>query len=220
MSWQMRHQGSPKAVQGLTVAQIAQGLRDGLWSPTDEVRGPQDEEWAAIENHPQFAEVVEEVEDLPARFHGEEAHVDMNALIDVTMVLLIFFILTTTRSVAVQKIIPLPIITDAKTGKKVYHADQVKKYMITMQAVGERGKGLTIRVDGQPADVLSADRQGVDRKKLAALLEPLVRGQPPRTELLLEAQDVSWGLVVALQDSAKSAGVRIVHHRVPKTSGP
>src|SRR6516162_178167 len=131
MSWQVRHQGSPKAVQGLTVAQIAQGLRDGVWSLTDEVRGPQDEEWTAIENHQQFAEVVDEVEEPPARFHGEEAHVDMNALIDVTMVLLIFFILTTTRSVAVQKIIPLPIITDAKTGKKVYHADQVKKYMIT-----------------------------------------------------------------------------------------
>src|SRR5690348_4356674 len=101
MSWQVRHQGSPKAVPNLSVAQIVQGLRDGVWAPTDEVRGPQDTGWVALEEHPQFAEVVEDLEAPATRDHGDEAHVDMNALIDVTMVLLIFFILTTTRSMAV-----------------------------------------------------------------------------------------------------------------------
>src|ERR1700722_18499157 len=90
MSWQLRHQGSPKAVSGLTVAQIVQGLRDGVWTPTDEVRGSPDAAWVALESHPQFAEVVEDLEAPPARPHDDEAHVDMNALIDVTMVLLIF----------------------------------------------------------------------------------------------------------------------------------
>ena len=59
MSWQIRHEGSPRALEGLTLPDIVQGLQDGAWEPTDEVRGPGDNRWVAIENHPQLAEVAE-----------------------------------------------------------------------------------------------------------------------------------------------------------------
>jgi biopolymer transport protein ExbD len=212
VTWQVRHQGSPKAAGGLTAQQIAEGLRDGVWVVTDEVRGPNDSDWVPIENHPQFAEVVEDLEELAPRHHDEEARVDMNALIDVTLVLLIFFILTTTRSVAVQKIVPLPTITDAKKGTKVYQAEQVKKYMIRLQAVGEPGGALKLMLEGQPISAMSPDGKSPDKTKLRDLIHPLTRGQPPKTEMLLDAQNVSWGNVVAIQDAAKSAGIRIVHH--------
>ncbi len=212
MAWQVRHQGSPKAVSGLTVAQIVQGLRDGVWAPTDEVKGPSDGGWTALENHPQFAETVEDIEELPARPHEDETRLDMNALIDVTLVLLIFFILTTTRSVAVQKIIPLPVLTDAKKGTKVYQPDQVKKYMIRLNVTSSPDKGLAFQLDGKSVDILNADRMTLDKEKLAKLLHPLVHGQPPKSELVLDAPDVSWGMVVAIQDAAKAAGVRVVHH--------
>src|SRR5262245_16494542 len=58
MSWRIRHEGSPRAVEGLTLSQIVQGLQDGAWEPTDEVRGPKDTRWVAIENHPQLEEVA------------------------------------------------------------------------------------------------------------------------------------------------------------------
>ena len=69
MSWQVRHEGSPRTVDNLTPGQIAQGLEDGLWEPTDEVRGPDDPNWVAIENHPIFAEVAADV-DLTRRQCG------------------------------------------------------------------------------------------------------------------------------------------------------
>src|SRR5436189_5274480 len=96
MSWQLRHEGSPQALKGLTLQQIANGLRDGQWEPTDEVMGPDDKAWQAIENHPALAELAEELEAPPVKRHDEGTHLDMNALIDVCLVLLIFFILTTT----------------------------------------------------------------------------------------------------------------------------
>ena len=37
MSWKIRHEGSPKAVENLTLDQIIEGLQDGLWEVTDEV---------------------------------------------------------------------------------------------------------------------------------------------------------------------------------------
>lgn len=211
MAWQMRHQGSPKAVQGLTVPQIVQGLRDGAWTATDEVKGPKDDGWTALEAHPQFAEVVEELDENAPKVHEDETRLDMNALIDVTLVLLIFFILTTTRTVAVQKIIPLPTLTDAKKGTKVYQADQVKKYMIRLKVAGAGEKGTSFHLESQAVEVMNPDKT-LNKEKLAKALGPLVRGQTPKTEMVLDAQDVSWGMVVSIQDAAKAAGVRVVHH--------
>ena len=58
MTWRIRHQGSPRAVEGLTLSDALEGLQDGLWEPTDEVMGPGDRDWVALENHPQFADVA------------------------------------------------------------------------------------------------------------------------------------------------------------------
>ena len=96
MTWKIRHEGSPKPVEGLSIEEVLQGLADGNWEATAEVMGPKDTKWTKLEEHPQFAEIAAEFEEPPARTYGDEdAHVDMNALIDVCMVLLIFFILTT-----------------------------------------------------------------------------------------------------------------------------
>ena len=39
MTFSVRHEGSPRAVSGLTAAEIIAGLEVGRWEPTDEVRG-------------------------------------------------------------------------------------------------------------------------------------------------------------------------------------
>ena len=102
MSWSVRHEGSPRVIEGLTVEQIAEGLRENSWETTDEVRGPNDAEWRPLENHPQFAELAFELEPPPRREGDDETRLDMNPLIDVCLVLLIFFMLTTTYA-ALQK---------------------------------------------------------------------------------------------------------------------
>jgi biopolymer transport protein ExbD len=216
MNWKIRHEGSPQHLEGLTLAQIVEGLRDGQWEPTDEVMGPDEKTWVAIENHPQLAEVAAELEP-PARPHEDETHLDMNALIDVCLVLLIFFMLTTTYVAAVQKIVPLPTVDEGqKRGTKVVRADQVKRQMIRVEALGEKGGKLTVRVEKQTVPGLVRADGKLDRDKFREALLPYVRGPERKTEMLLDARDLTWGTVIALQDAAKSAGVRVGNHLVQK----
>src|SRR5262245_18825159 len=153
MSWQLRHEGSPQAIKDLTLQQIAEGLRDGLYEPTDEVMGPGDKARHAIENHPSLAEVAEEIEAPPAVRHEEGTHLDFNALIDVCLVLLIFFILTTTYATAVQKVVPLPTVkTDGKGVRRISTSD-VKKHMIRVQAHLDSAGKPVVLVENQPVTV-------------------------------------------------------------------
>jgi hypothetical protein len=115
MSWKVRHQGSPESTGDLTLAQVTEGLLDGHWEPTDEVQGPQDATWVPLEVHPQFAEVAAELEPPPPRVYDDETRLDMTPLIDVCLVLLIFFILTTTYA-NLQKIIEAANLSSKNKG--------------------------------------------------------------------------------------------------------
>jgi biopolymer transport protein ExbD len=216
MTWNIRHEGSPRHLEGLTLAQVILGLRDGQWEPTDEVMGPEESSWVAIADHPQLAEAAADLEP-PPRPHPDETHLDMNALIDVCLVLLIFFMLTTTYVAAVQKVVPLPTVEERqKKGTKVVRADQVRRQMIRVQATADKAGKLTVRVEGQTLPVVQADGQTLDANKFSEALKPYTKGEERKTEMLLDARDVTWGTVIALQDAAKDAGVRVVNHLVKK----
>jgi len=211
VSWQIRHEGSPRTVPGLTVNDIAAGLRDGLWEPTDEVQGPGDKGWLAIENHPQFIELVADLEQPPPRRRDEGTNLDMNALIDVCLVLLIFFILTTTYATAVQKIVPMPTVaSDNSKARKITQQD-VKKRMIRVKAFREQGK-LVVHIENQLAPVVRDDGQAVDDDKLRDALRPYVKGEDGKTEVLFDARQISWGTAIAIHDAVKSAGVRQIRY--------
>lgn len=215
MSWQIRHQGSPRTVPGLTVHDIAEGLRDGLWEPTDEVQGPGDRDWQPIENHPQFAELVADLDSPPPKHRDEGTNLDMNALIDVCLVLLIFFILTTTYATAVQKIVPMPTVqSDGSKARKITQQD-VKKRMIRVKAFKDKGK-LAVHIENQVAPVVRDDGQSIDDDKFRDALRPYVKGEDGKTEILFDARDISWGTVIAIQDAAKSAGIRQIRHLLRK----
>jgi len=218
MTWQVRHEGSPRVVQGLTLQDIVQGLLDGSWETTDEVMGPGEKVWTPIETHPQLAESAAEVEPPPAGHHGEATSLDMNALIDVCLVLLIFFILTTTYATAVQKVVPMPTIKADSEGSKVrvVRPDEVKKRMIRLHAQRDKEGKLVLRLENQPISVLAEDGQTLDGDKLRDALRPYVRGEDGKNEVLLDARGISWGMVIGIQDAAKAAGVRTVHHLLRK----
>jgi biopolymer transport protein ExbD len=197
MSWSARHEGSPRAVDGLTPGQLAQGLMDGAWEPTDEVMGPDDTRWVAFESHPVFADVCLDLEPPPARTYDDETRLDMTPLIDVCLVLLIFFILTTTYA-AIQKMLDLPGMTAEGLGPRVVTKEQVDSYMIRAEVRMEK----------------------VDR---AALVPALARYrlEKKKTELLLDhSPTVPHGAVVAVQDAAKGAEIQKVHILVPKEEMP
>ena len=217
MSWKVRHEGSPRIVEGLTLEEIIVGLREGQWETTDEVLGPTDRAWQPIENHPQLAEAAAEVEPPPPRRHEDPTHLDMNALIDVCLVLLIFFILTSTYAAAVQKVVPMPTVkSDGSKVRKVKVAD-VTKRMIRLQVYGNKTGKPLVRLENQTVSVFAEDGQTIDPEKLREALRPLVKGEDGKTEVILDARDISWGTVIQIQDAAKSAGIRTIHFLLRKT---
>lgn len=198
MSWKVRHEGSPQAVEGLSLPQVVEGLQDGQWEPTDEVWGPSDQGWTAIENHPQLAEVAEELEPPPPLSHEDETRLDMTALIDVCLVLLVFFILTVAHA-ALQKMLPLESLfrTDEKTGVKVLDEDKAKEMMVFVSATME---------DGKP--VIRVGDQVVSRDELIHVLSQTIRRDHKVHMLLKYDPDVPHGTVVFIRDQAKGAGIQ------------
>ena len=110
----------------LTWQALLEGLQDGAWEATDEVMGPDDKTWVAIESHPALAEIAADMEPPPPRTYDDETRLDMNALIDVCLVLLIFFILTTTVA-AMQKRLEAPSVEEGKVKVAVVTKEQVKE---------------------------------------------------------------------------------------------
>jgi biopolymer transport protein ExbD len=200
MNYSIRHEGSPRAIEGLTLEQVHEGLRDGLWEPTDEVMGPQDRQWIALENHPQFAEAALDLEPPPPSMHPDETRLDMNPLIDVALVLLIFFILTTTYE-TMRKVLDMPGATAEKQEGKLTEVapEMVKEVMIKVEARMENGVPV-IKVEDEP----------VAEKDLSTALRRYVRSTR-KTRVLIDATGVEWGVVVAIQDAARGAGVQSIH---------
>lgn len=211
MTYQLRHAGSPKMIAGLSAQQIAEGLRDGRFDATDEIRATGETTWQPLEAHPQFSELVEELEAPASRRHEEPTHLDMNALIDVCLVLLIFFILTTTYAMAVQKVVDVP--TPQKDGKKarIVQVKDVRQRMVQLRAYLEQQSGKpVVQVENTTRDVVNADGS-INKSKLAEELRREAKGEVNKTELLLDARDISWGTFIAIQDAARSAGIEKIN---------
>jgi biopolymer transport protein ExbD len=194
MNWKVRHEGSPEWVER-TLPELERGLADGVWETTDEVQEPGATGWLAFEAHPHFAEACEELEAPPKPAHADESHLDMNALIDVTMVLLIFFILTTSVA-ALQKRIEAPTVEkDKKAGVRVLTKDDVEKQTVHVKAHVVDGKTV-ILVEGKPAEL----------QTLAAELKKYAT--KTKTSLLLEMDgDITQDEMVQIIDKAKVAGL-------------
>jgi len=193
-TWKIRHEGSPQSIDGLSLGQVVDGLRDGLWEPTDEVMGPQEASWVAIENHPQLAETAADIEPPVPPQHDDESRLDMNPLIDVALVLLVFFILTTTYE-TIRKVIDAPgtaLQQDKNSPIPKIDAEKAKR-MVKVKAYKQDGK-THIEVEGQT----------VEEKDLERVLSRFINDQ--RNEVLIDAKDVEWGTLVTIQDAAKGAG--------------
>jgi len=200
MTWRVRHEGSPSAVEGLTPPEVVQGLLDGQWEPTDEVMGPDDQRWVAIENHPQFAEVAAELEPPAPKVYDDETRLDMTALIDVCLVLLVFFILTTSYA-ALQRIINAPAMAaDKPQGPPKVTKEKVDQLMVKVD----------VRMQ-QDVPVIKVEGQTVEKDQLQSALSRYQK-DTRKTELLIDRSPrVPHGTIIAIQDAAKGAGFDQVH---------
>jgi biopolymer transport protein ExbD len=203
-TYKVRHEGSPSAVGDLSLPQVVEGLRDGLWEPTDEVMGPQDAGWVPIEDHPDLAEVAADIEPPPAAAHEDETRLDFTPLIDVCLVLLIFFMIITTYSM-LQKRLQQPDPAKEGPGKTVWTPEKVKAQTIPV----------TIKMqDGKP--VIRIADQEVDPAGLADTLRHMSKQSEKTTLSLQFDDDVPHGAVVAVQDAAAGAGLEKIMMLVPE----
>jgi biopolymer transport protein ExbD len=202
MNWKVRHEGSPQAVE-LTFEQLQDGLADGRWEPTDEVMGPEDNGWVPIESHPALAELAAELEPPPPKTYDDETRLDMTALIDVCLVLLVFFILTTTVA-ALQKMLEAPSVEEGKVKVAVLTKEKVAEQMIHVTAKMENGE-----------PVIRVEDKVVQPDNLLAELRRYSRANG-KNKLLLEHDDnVSQETVVQIIDAAKGAQMERIATVIP-----
>lgn len=206
MSWKVRHEGSPKSAEVPGLQQVVDGLESGLWEVTDEVMGPEDQAWVTIEDHPQLAEVAADIEPPPPSQHPDESHLDFNALIDVCLVLLIFFMLTTTYAL-LQKMLDSPTLAaeDGAKGPPRVTQAQVAERMLYVKVTMEKGKPI-IRID---------DRV-IEKEDLLMALQR-ARLSSGKVQIALDHErEVPHGLIVAIYDAAHGAGIEKVNLVVPR----
>lgn len=190
--WSIRHQGSPDPVEGVSAEEIVDGVKEGIWEPTDEVMGPNDPDWVSLEEHPVFAGAMAEFEPPPPKHHPDETKLDMNPLIDVALVLLIFFMLTTTYEELRKEFEPPKGERDTKKG------------VVTSKEL----KSLTVRVncwmDNDKA-VYRVEEEMVPESELEAKFK-YYKETLGHNKLAMEvAPNVPWKSVVAIQDAASGA---------------
>ena len=199
--WQIRHEGSPHIVQLPSATRVLEGIRDGEWEPTDEVRGSNDRQWQSIEDHPLFAETMAELEP-PLIEKPDETRLDMNPLIDVALVLLIFFILTATYS-SLRRSLDLPPIQseDGPSAAKMVQPDDIKDRVIKIKVIMDKNQEPIVTLEGKTILIDEINQ------KLAEEV-----GSKRRNELYMDvAKDVPWGIEAKIHDAAKACKITQIY---------
>ena len=195
MSWNVRHQGSPNATSNLSAQQVLEGMREGIWEPIDEVRADNEMKWQPLEEHPFFAEAVADLEEPPKHVEAE-THLDMNPLIDVALVLLIFFILTTTYE-ALRQVMDMPQMSKQGQPIKTISETEAKNEYVRVKA----------RMEGNET-VYTVDDQRVGEGQLRSAIGIGTGAKPPRDKVIIDAEGVTWDSVVKIIGAGKQAGAK------------
>ncbi len=208
--WNVRKEGAPVAMVFPTAAAVAEGLRDGNLDPTDEVKGPTDSTWTPIESHPVFEEVAQDAEPVPGET-ADETHLDMNPLIDVCLVLLIFFILTITYA-TLERALDVPEDSAKEKGANKVQLNDIKDRVFIV----------TAKMDGDKTVIKMGTKgamKDVPLERIFPEMQELINSTG-RREMVLDIDDfVPWGVETAILDAAKGNNVHnIINNQRPRSN--
>jgi len=198
MNWLVRPEGTDTPIALASSADVLAGLRDGIFRPTDDVKGPADPRWTTIESHPAFTEAAEELEPLPPEH--DDTHLDMNPLIDVCLVLLIFFMLTITYA-SLERAIDVPETSPEGAATKPIEFKDIKDQVFRV----------TAKMDGENPVIL-IEKEAVKLDELEDKIKRVVE-KSGRHKMLLDIDgNVPWGIQTAILDAAKGNDVRNIFY--------
>lgn len=194
--WRVRIEDDDGPGRAVRFERLAQGVQDGVWGPSDQVRAAHDAEWMLIGECEALDEFLPR-QPLFRRVEGEQAEMDMTPMIDITFQLLIFFMIAATY--VVQKTLDMP----------PFKTDQQAPATVTMAQLAE--KNIIVRVsDDESATV---DGASVPLGELTSALKKAVKQHPAgQPEIALDMADqVTQATVVKVIDAAGGAQIEKVH---------
>ena len=196
-TWRIRHAGSPESIELPSADRVVAGLRDGDWEGSDELIGPGEQSWKAIEDHPTFSEICQDLEPVKPE-PPDETRLDMNPLIDVSLVLLIFFILTTTYS-SLRRSIDLPDAPTKDKGKpNPTPLDKQRVFKVKVWVEDEETK-------------IKIEEFFVKEDELEKVLKEVIAKTGKREMFLDIDPDTPWGIETKIYDAARGADVRQIY---------
>lgn len=201
-SWRVRLEGAGGGGYAVSEAQLFEGIEHGVWSEVDQVRGPGEQTWIAVGDHPVAGEFLPPPQLVPPT-EEEDPEGDLTPLIDVIFQLIIFFMIAATYTV--QKTLDLPKNEPAEVGARGVAMEQLEKTNVVVRIAADG----SISVDGSPAEP----------NNLVAALQKATSGKA-NAEVVLDVDDQAvHEAVVQVLDAAGGAQVEKVLF-VQRVAGP
>ena len=186
--WDLRNHDSDSKSILLESIEIQNLIVSGLISINDEIRKEGETTWKTFLDYPEFDDTFSVKSSIK---HDEDENIDMNALIDVCLVLLVFFILLTSYAKLVQHLEAAKTNPDSKIPSiTTTQADQKTKVVIKTEA----GKTL-----------FYINEQVVESENLTTALKASARKLKSKDLILLYSDDVPYQAVISIQDAARAA---------------
>lgn len=186
--WDLRKHDSDSKSILLESIEIQDLIVSGLISINDEIRKEGETTWKTFLDYPEFDDTFSVKSSIK---HDEDENIDMNALIDVCLVLLVFFILLTSYTKLVQHLEAAKTNPDSKIPSiTTTQADQKTKVVIKTEA----GKTL-----------FYINEQVVESENLTTALKASARKLKSKDLILFYSDDVPYQAVISIQDAARAA---------------
>ena len=186
--WDLRKHDSDSKSILLESIEIQNLIVSGLISINDEIRKEGETTWKTFLDYPEFDDTFSVKSSIK---HDEDENIDMNALIDVCLVLLVFFILLTSYAKLVQHLEAAKTNPDSKIPSiTTTQADQKTKVVIKTEA----GKTL-----------FYINEQVVESENLTTALKASARKLKSKDLILFYSDDVPYQAVISIQDAARAA---------------